>query len=163
MDWAIYLNYRWFRFDTEIIQRISMYKVRVYLTRNESIARTSSFIPKSLFPIVCYDILRRCASSWPKFANEAQSRCLFDGVPPSLSFPFIILIVITADNASNERRVGLFTGRRTGSPEIDRAFHRRSGRWTGLCQRTSGKRSAGFSGNIAATWVHGVSFTRMEV
>lgn len=66
--------------------------------------------------------LRRGLSS----ENEAQSRCPFDASPISVPcLPFIILIVITADNASNERRVGSL---QADAPEIDRAFHRRSGR-----------------------------------
>jgi len=49
--------------------------------------------------------------------------------PLSLSLAFIILIVIiTEDNTSNERQVSSLQADEQVSPEIDRAFHRRSGR-----------------------------------
>lgn len=53
----------------------AVHNIHIYSTQNKSIAETLSILSEVVH---YYDIFKCCSSSWPKFANEAQSRCLFD-------------------------------------------------------------------------------------
>lgn len=82
--------------------------------------------------------------------------------PPSLSLPFIILIVITADNASNERRVGSLQADAQIHPKSIALFIDDPGDEPDFVKGRRGNDRSDFQG-ISRTWVHSVSFTRMEV
>lgn len=83
--------------------------------------------------------------------------------PPSLSVSFIILIVITADNASNERRVGSLQADAQIHPKSIALFIGDPGDEPDFVKGRRGSDRSDFQGTSRQPGSTGVSFTRMEV